>query len=207
VPSPLHDCGGLHFARRGAQDAFGSVTRGRVALITGAMPSVLVRVRAVDADPADPGVEVELPVTPGGWGSEHTERVANAVGVDTHSALVSLRFADGESEGLPAGRGGWRMITAMESGDVLIVGSGAAAAAAATPPAVVPSAVMGGGGNTPRVRVTGHEPLPQEQLNYKRLSALLISEPAEIRKALQEVRVHHSQFPSPHDCTCSHACK
>jgi hypothetical protein len=159
------------------------------------MSSVRVRVRAADADPADPGVEVELPVAPGGWGSEHTERVANAVGVDTHicSALVSLRFADGESEGLPAGRGGWRMITAMEPGDVLVVGSGAAAAAAAAaPPAVVPSAVMGGGGNTPRVRVTGHEPLPQEQLNYKRLSALLISEPAEIRKALQEVRAHHS---------------
>jgi hypothetical protein len=184
------------------------VTRGRVALLTGAMSSVLVRVCAANADAADPGVEVELPVASGGWGSEHTERVADAVGVDTHSACVSLRFADGESEGLPAGRGGWRMITAMEPGDVLVVGSGAAAAAAAAAaPAVVPSAVMGGGGNTPRVRVTGHEPLPQEQLNYKRLSALLISEPAEIRKALQEVRVHHSQFPSPHDCTCSHACK
>ena len=92
------------------------------------MSSVRLRVRAVDAGPADPGVEVELPVAPGGWGSEHTERVANAVGVDTHSACVSLRFADGESEGLPAGRGGWRMITAMEPGDVLVVGSGAAAA-------------------------------------------------------------------------------
>jgi hypothetical protein len=105
------------------------------ALLTGAMPGLLVRVRAANADPADPGVEVELPVAPGRWGSEHTERVANAVGIDTHSALVSLRFADGESEGLPAGRGGWRMIAAMEPGDVLVVGSGAAAATAPAPPA------------------------------------------------------------------------
>jgi hypothetical protein len=98
------------------------------------MSSVRVRVRAADADPADPGVEVELPVAPGGWGSEHTERVADAVGVDTHSALVSLRFADGESEGLCAGRSGWRLVAGMEPGDVLVVGSGAAAGA---PPAVV----------------------------------------------------------------------
>jgi hypothetical protein len=171
------------------------------------MSSVRVRVCAADADAADPGVEVELSVAPGGWGSEHTERVANAVGVDTHSALVSLRFADGESEGLCAGRSGWRAVAGMEPGDVLVVSSGAGSGA---PPAVVPtapSAVLGGGGNTPSVGVTGHEPLPQEQLNYKRLSALLISEPAEIRKALQQVRAHHSRYPSSYDCTRSHACK
>ena len=112
------------------------------------MSSLRVRVRAADADPTDPGVEVELPVAPGGWGSEHTERVANAVGVDTHSALVSLRFADGESEGLCAGRSGWRAVAGMEPGDVLVVSS----AAAAAPPAVVPtasSAVLRVRGNTP----------------------------------------------------------
>jgi hypothetical protein len=146
------------------------------------MSSVRVRVCCANADAADPGVEVELPVAPGGWGSEHTERVANAVGVDTHSACVSLRFADGESEGLCAGRSGWRAVAGMEPGDVLVVSSGAGGGA---PPAVVPtasSAVLRVRGNTPSVGVNS-----QEQLNYKRLSALLISEPAEIRKALQEV--------------------
>jgi len=53
------------------------------------MSGVLARVRAANADPTDPGVEVELPVAPGGWGIEHMERVANAVGVDTHSAGVN----------------------------------------------------------------------------------------------------------------------
>jgi hypothetical protein len=104
--------GDVDFTRPSTPETFGSVLV-EFALLTGAMSGVLVRVHAANADPADPGVEVELPVAPGGWGSEHTERVANAVGVDTHSACVSLRFADGASEGLPAGRGGWRMITAM----------------------------------------------------------------------------------------------
>jgi hypothetical protein len=159
------------------------------------MSSVRVRVRAADADPADPGVEVELPVAPGGWGSEHTERVANAMGVDTHSVLVSLRFADGESEGLPAGRGGWRLVAGMEPGDVLVVDSGASVPppVVTTTPRPMPSA------QTPTSRASGGvnpcgpaegEPLPEEEQNSKRLNMLLLSGPAEVRKALQQVCLH-----------------
>jgi hypothetical protein len=158
------------------------------------MSSVRVRVRAVDADPADAGVEVELPVAPGGWGSEHTESVANAVGVDTHSACVSLRFADGASEVL-AGRSGWRAVTGMEPGDVIVVGSGAAGGA---PPAVpVVTTVPSPGAPTFRTRAGGvnpcgpaeGEPLPEEEQNSKRLNMLFLSGPAEVRKALQQVCV------------------
>ena len=52
---------------------------------------VRVRVRAADADPADPDIEVELPVAPAGWGREHTDAVANAVGL-TRTAHA-CRFA------------------------------------------------------------------------------------------------------------------
>jgi hypothetical protein len=173
------------------------------------MSSVRVRVRAADADPADPGVEVELPVTPGGWGSEHTERVANAVGVDTHSALVSLHFADGESEGLPAGRGGWRLVAGMEPGDVLVVDSGAGGGA---PPAVpvlttvpspgAPTSRTRGGGVNPCGPVEG-EPLPEEEQNSKRLNMLFLSGPAEVRKALQQVCLHATLSPS----SCPRPCR
>jgi hypothetical protein len=160
------------------------------------MSSVRVRVRAADADPADPGVEVELPVAPGGWGSEHTERVANALGVDTHSALVSLRFAAGAEVPLPPGEPGWRMLGVMSQSDVLVVGPGAAAGA---PPAVVtttprpipsaqaPTSRTRGGGVIPCGPVEG-VPLPEEEQNSKRLNMLFLSGPAEVRKALQQVR-------------------
>jgi len=157
------------------------------------MSSVRVRVRAADADPTDLGVEVELPVAPGGWGSEHTERVANAVGVDTHGALVSLRFADGTREGLPAGRGGWRLVAGMEPGDVLVVDSGASAPPAVVMPRPIPSAQA----PTSRTRAGGVNlcapvegvPLPEEEQNSKRLNMLFLSGPAEGRKALQQVCV------------------
>jgi hypothetical protein len=161
------------------------------------MSSVRVRVRAADADPTDPGVEVELPVGPGGWGSEHTERVANAVGVDTHSALVSLRFADGASDELPAGRLGWRAVTAMEPGDVLVVGSGATGGAPPSVP-VVTMPLMSAGAPTSRTRGGGGAiscapvegvPLPEEEQNSKRLNMLFLSGPAEVRKALQQVQL------------------
>jgi hypothetical protein len=122
------------------------------------MSGVRVRVLAADDDPANPGVEVELPVTPSGWGREHTHAVAEAVGVDSQSAFVSLRFADGVSEGrLPTGRSGWRMITGMEPGDVLVVCSGAAAAPA--PRVVAPTASLTVlGGNNPRSGEIGQPP-------------------------------------------------
>jgi hypothetical protein len=153
------------------------------------MSSVRVRVRAADADPADLGVEVELPVAPGGWGSEHTERVANAVGVDTHSACVSLRFADGACDELPTGRLGWRAVTAMEPGDVLVVDSGGGGGAPPTVPVVTmpltsaPTSRASGGGGP----VEGM-PLPEEEQNSKRLNMLFLSGPAEVRKALQQVQ-------------------
>jgi hypothetical protein len=136
------------------------------------MSSVRVRVRAADAGPADSGVEVELPAAPAGWVRDHTDAVANAVGVDTHGAFVSIRFADGEVEELPAGRAGWRMIAAMEPGDVLLVSSSAAAAPKSRAPA--------------RMDASG-VPLPEEEQNNKRLSMLFLSGPAEVRKAMQQV--------------------
>jgi hypothetical protein len=121
------------------------------------MSGVRVRVLAADDDPANPGVEVELPVTPSGWGREHTNAVAEAVGVDSQSAFVSLRFADGVSEGLATGRSGWRMITGMEPGDVLVVCSGSAAAPA--PRVVAPTAPLTVlGGNNPRSGEIGQPP-------------------------------------------------
>jgi hypothetical protein len=122
------------------------------------------------------------------------ERVANAVGVDTHSACVSLRFADGVSEVL-AGRSGWRAVTAMEPGDVIVVDSGAGGGA---PPAVpVLTTVPSPGVATYRTRAGGvnpcgpaeGEPLPEEEQNSKRLNMLFLSGPAEVRKALQQVCV------------------
>ena len=46
------------------------------------MSEIRVRVRAADADPADPGVDVLLPSSPTGWSDVHSALVANAVGVD-----------------------------------------------------------------------------------------------------------------------------
>jgi len=91
------------------------------------MPALRVRVRAAVAEAADTGVDIELPVTPAGWGREHTDAVANAVGVHAHSAFVSLRFADGAIEALPDGRAGWRLVTTMEPGEVLLVDGSTAA--------------------------------------------------------------------------------
>jgi hypothetical protein len=159
---------------------------------------VRVRVRAADADPADPDIEVELPVAPAGWGREHTDAVANAVGVDTHSACVSLRFAaDGTSEGLPAGRAGWTMVKGMDPGDVLVVGTSGGGGAPA--PAGHSGQGTKGVGATVSTASGGAHPLtsawgpvqgaqmPEEQMNYRRLDALLKSDPAEIRKAMQQV--------------------
>jgi hypothetical protein len=91
------------------------------------MPALRVRVRAAAAEAANTGVDVELPVAPAGWGREHTDAVVNAVGVDGHSAYVSLRFADGAIEALPDGRAGWRLVTSMEPGEVLLVDGSTAA--------------------------------------------------------------------------------
>ena len=176
------------------------------------MSSVRVRVRAADADPADLGVEVELPVAPGGWGSEHTERVANAVGVDTHSALVSLRFAAGAEVPLPPGEPGWRMLGVVSPGDVLVVGPGGGGGAppgvVTTTPRPIPSAQAPtfirtrGGGVNPCGPAEG-EPLPEEEQNSKRLNMLFLSGPAEVRKALQRVRQYAScsvpKFSNAHE--------
>jgi len=157
-----------------------------------------VRVRAADTDLANLDVEVELHVAPAGWGREHTDAVANAVGVDTHSACVSLRFAsDGTSEGLPAGRAGWLTVKGMEPGDVLVVGASAGGGA----PAAAGHSGQGtkGVGATLSIASGGAHPstsawgpvqgaqMPEEQMNYRRLDALLKSDPAEIRKAMQQV--------------------
>ena len=146
------------------------------------MSGVRVRVRAADADPATSAVEVELPAAPAGWSPEHTRAVAAAVGADEVSACVSLRFADGSSEVLPAGRSGWRTVLAIEPGDVLVVRSGAADG---PPPMATPTTIAAPSGG---VRGETHTvPLSQEQQNYRRLDALIKVEPAEIRKALQQV--------------------
>ena len=146
------------------------------------MSGVRVHVRAADADPATSAVEVELPVAPAGWSPEHTRAVAAAVGADEASACVSLRFADGSSEVLPAGRMAWKAVTTMDPGDVLVVGSGAAAGP--TPMATPTTTGAPSGG----VRGETHTvPLSKEQQNYRRLDALIKVEPAEIRKALQQV--------------------
>lgn len=119
---------------------------------------------------------------------------ANAVGVDAACACVSLRFADGGSELLSGGRSGWRAVAAMEHGDMLVVDSGASGPPLA-PPATTASAhsttaaTSAVGGTHQRCPVY-EVPLSNEQLNHKRLDALLKSEPAEIRKALQQVREH-----------------
>ena len=147
------------------------------------MSAVRVRVRAAGADPAASPVEVELPPAPAGWSPEHTRTVAAAAGVNDARACVSLRFADGSSEVLPAGRSGWRTVLAMEPGDVLVVSSGAADGPT---PMVTPMSTTG----APSGGVSGEThtvPLSQEQQNYRRLDALIKVEPAEIRKALQQV--------------------
>jgi hypothetical protein len=103
------------------------------------MSSTRVRVRRADAAPGDEDVEVGLTPAPGGWSPQLTAAVADAVGVNVQNAFVSVRFADGTSEELPAGRAGWLTIKGMENGDVLVVHSGAAAAAAAAAPALSPA--------------------------------------------------------------------
>ena len=160
--------------------------------VVSTMSRVRVRVLAAGADPTNPGVEVELPPAPAGWAREHTDSVANAVGVDSQSVCVSLRFADGTSEGLPAGRGGWLMVKGMEPGDVLVVGSGAGVTAAPATPAAAALTM-------PLPRRTGTNPcspaegvpLPEEEQNSKRLNLLFLSGTAEVRKALQQVRKRH----------------
>ena len=152
------------------------------------MSGVRVHVRAADADPAISDVDVDLPVAPAGWSAEHTRAVAAAVGADEASACVSLRFADGSVLVLPPGRGGWRLVAAMEPGDVLAVDCGATAA---PPPAITPSVRTGPSGvkvgaQHPRRPVEG-VPLPEEEQNSKRLNMLYLSGPAEVRKALQQV--------------------
>ena len=82
----------------------------------------------------------------------------------------------------------------MEYGDMLVVDSGASDPPLA-PPAVTASAhsttaATGAGGGTHQRCPMYEVLLSNEQLNYKRLDALLKSEPAEIRKALQQVREH-----------------
>ena len=142
-----------------------------------------MRVRAAGADPAASPVEVELPPAPAGWSPEHTRTVAAAAGVNDARACVSLRFADGSSEVLPAGRSGWRTVLAIEPGDVLVVRSGAADG---PPPMATPTTIAAPSGG---VRGETHTvPLSQEQQNYRRLDALIKVEPAEIRKGLQQVR-------------------
>jgi hypothetical protein len=148
-----------------------------------AMSVVRVRVRAADAEPTQ-DVEVTLRAALDGWGREHIDAVANAVGVDTHSAFVSLRFAaTGALVTLPSGEPGWRMLGLMclKSGDVLVVGSGAAAA---------PRAVLGetrsiSHGN---LDACGGPSMPEEEKNLLRLKLLYELKPCELLKALQEVR-------------------
>jgi hypothetical protein len=149
------------------------------------MSCVRVSVRAANAEPTDPDVEVDLPVGPGEWGREHTERVANAVGVDTHGVFVSLRFAAGAEVPLPPGEPGWRMLGVMSSSDVLVVSPGAAAAASF---AVSPSPSVGSSPKRTHSGPAEGVPLPEEEQNSKRLNMLFLSGPAEVRKALQQVR-------------------
>ena len=111
------------------------------------MSSIRVRVRRADAAPEDDDVEVNLTPVSGGWSPQLTAAVADAVEVNVQNAFVSVRFADGTSEELPAGRAGWFTVKGMENGDVLVVHSGAAAAAAA--PALSPATPQPSSTKTP----------------------------------------------------------
>jgi hypothetical protein len=158
---------------------------------------VRVTVCAADADPSNSGccVDVELPPAPAGWAREHADAVASAVEVDTQIAVVSLRFADGAQLPVLPGMPGWRMLSVMGPGDVLTVASGASAAPAGHPAAVAPRSAPAGCAR-PRGPFSPVEGvlLPEEQLNHKRLHMLFLSEPAEIRKALQQVRLRPPSY-------------
>jgi hypothetical protein len=108
---------------------------------------------------------------------------------------VSLRFADGAQLPVLPGMPGWRMLSVMGPGDVLTVASGAGAAPAGHPAAVAPRSAPAGFAR-PRGPFSPVEgvPLPEEQLNHKRLHMLFLSEPAEIRKALQQVRLRPPSY-------------
>lgn len=95
-----------------------------------------VRVRVRRGDTSGEAIDVNLTPSPTRkWSPEHAAAVTGAVGIDARAyARVRLEYADGESEPIPATRGGWSMIADMQPGDVLVVDSTAAA-----PPAISPA--------------------------------------------------------------------
>lgn len=104
----------------------------------GNIESVCVRVCRAGASADSSGEVVDVNLTPGPtsmWSPEHIAKVTEAVGIDAHASVqVRLKYADGESEDIPATRGGWLMVSRMKPGEVLVVDSGAAPALSPVPP-------------------------------------------------------------------------